>query len=395
MKDRSVAYVVTVLAPLVFSFAMALDLYIPTVPEIAQVFHTNQSTVQLTLSLFMLTQGVGQLLFGPLSDQVGRKPVALCSAAIFCFASLGCAISVNVVQLIVWRIVEAAGACGMTVVAFAMVRDLFERDLSARVFSYLNSTIAVSPLLAPVIGGQMAVWLGWRSNFYLLAGIGVACMALVAFFMTETQAHHHKVRFDLGVFKRYRSIFCQRAFFPYVLLAACAISVFFCFFSISPFIIISLLHVPETHFGYYFAVLGVVFLVGSALAGKLTPRIGARAVLLSGIVLLFFGAVMMLGWYQLFGLSMAEFLVPLLFAGLGASFIAGSSAGLALERFGHMAGTAASLLGATQFMGSSIAGSIMMHRMIVSTQPYAVTLLVLSVVAFVCYRIAPAEREAS
>lgn len=391
MKNRSVTYVVTVLAPLVFSFAMALDLYIPTVPEITHVFQTKQSVVQLTLSLFMLTQGMGQLLFGPLSDQVGRKPIALCSAAIFCFASLGCALSSSITELIVWRIVEAAGACGMMVVAFAMVRDLFERDLSARVFSYLNSTIAVSPLLAPLVGGQMAAWLGWRSNFYLLAAIGVACMLLVLCFMTETQAQHHKIRFDWRVFQRYKGIFCQRRFFPYVLLAACAISVFFCFFSISPFIIISLLHVPETHFGFYFAVLGVVFLVGSALAGKLTPRIGARRVLLSGIALLLMGALLMLLWYVFLGLSMSQFLVPVLFSGLGAAFIAGSSAGLALEHFGHMAGTAASLLGATQFMGSSLAGSLMMHRHIVSTQPYAVTLLVLSAVALLCFLLAPRD----
>lgn len=388
MRNKSVIYVVTVLAPLVFSFALALDLYIPTVPEIAHIFHAQASTVQLTLGLFMLMQGLGQLLFGPLSDHFGRKPVAIASSILFILASLACAVSQNVYDLIIARVFEAAGACGMMVVAFAMVRDLFEKDLSAKVFSYLNSTIAVSPLLAPLIGAYMARWLGWRSNFYLLALIGAACLSLIIFSMQETQSQEHKARFGREVFKRYWHIYRQLYFFPYVLMAGCAISVFFCFFSISPFIIIDMLKVPETHFGYYFAVLGIVFLVGSLLAGQLTPKWGVQRVLLAGVLLVLFGGLMMLVWYRLYGLSLSEFLIPLLFSGLGAAFMAGASAALALERFAELAGTAASLLGATQFMMSSIAAAIMMRGVVTSTQPYALTLIILGALSLLLYGIA-------
>ncbi|MDF1759852.1 MAG: multidrug effflux MFS transporter [Coxiellaceae bacterium] len=385
MRDKSIVYVVTVLAPLVFSFALALDLYIPSVPDIAAVYQVSSSTVQLTLSLFMFMQGLGQLLFGPLSDRFGRKPIALISAGLFILASIACGVSPNIDDLIIARIFQAAGACGMTVVAFAMVRDLFEKEVSAKVYSYLNSTIAVSPLMAPIVGAYMACWLGWRSNFYLLGLIGVGCFVLIAFAMRETQLAHHKADFNWSVFKRYWQIYSQRRFYPNVLMAGCAIAVFFSFFSISPFIIIKLLHVPEIHFGYYFAVLGVVFLCGSIVAGKIAPQVGVRRVLFAGVMLVLFGGLLMWGWYAWLGLSLSEFLVPLIFSGMGASFMAGSSAAMALEPFPEVAGTAASLLGASQFVFSAVVASIMMDREIVSTQPYAITLVVLGAISFILF----------
>ncbi|MDF1795851.1 MAG: multidrug effflux MFS transporter [Coxiellaceae bacterium] len=385
MRDKSIVYVVTVLAPLVFSFALALDLYIPSVPDIAAVYRVSSSTVQLTLSLFMLMQGLGQLLFGPLSDRFGRKPIALVSAGLFILASIACGLSPNINDLIIARIFQAAGACGMTVVAFAMVRDLFEKEVSAKVYSYLNSTIAVSPLMAPIIGAYVAQWLGWRSNFYLLGLIGVGCFLLIALAMRETQLPRHKATLDFSIFKRYWVIYSQRRFYPNVLMAGCAIAVFFSFFSISPFIIIKLLHVPETHFGYYFAVLGVVFLCGSITAGKMTPAVGVRRVLLSGVLLVLFGGLLMWGWGWLFGLSLSQFLVPLIFAGMGASFMAGSSAAMALEPFPEVAGTAASLLGATQFVFSSVVASIMMSVPITSAQPFSITVTSVGVLSVFLY----------
>jgi Bcr/CflA subfamily drug resistance transporter len=377
MHNRSVFVVVALLAPLVFSFALALDLYIPTVPEIAHVFHVDGESVQLTLSLFVLMQGLGQLFFGPLSDSVGRKPVALVSALLFTLGSLWCAWVDHIHWLIVARMVQAAGACGMMVVAFAMVRDLFEQELSARVFSYLNSTIAVSPLLAPIIGGYVGTWLGWRANFYLLALIGVGCVLLVASCVRETQDKQMRLAFDSAIFRRYWNIYSDRRFFPYIIGTACSISTFFCFFSISPYVIIQLLHVPVTHFGYYFAVLGVVFLMGSTIAGKLTPRIGARRLLTIGALAILFGGLMMWAWYGLAGLSLAQFLVPMFVSGMGAAFVAGTGAALALAPFPKAAGTAASLMGASNFVGASIAGSLMMHQQVLSSLPFALTLVAL------------------
>ncbi|MDF1653604.1 MAG: multidrug effflux MFS transporter [Coxiellaceae bacterium] len=385
MRDKSIVYVVTVLAPLVFSFALALDLYIPSVPDIAQLYHVKSGEVQLTLSLFILMQGLGQLLFGPLSDRFGRKPIAAISAFIFLLASIGCSLSPGIVTLIVMRIFQAAGACGMTVVAFAMVRDLYEKEQSARVFSYLNSTIAVSPLLAPLIGGYVAVWFGWRANFYLLAIIGAGCFLLVLMMIHETQKSAHKVAFDRKVFRRYWDIYKHHQFYPYVLIAGCAISLFFSFFSISPYVIISLLKVPITHFGYYFAVLGVVFLVGTILAGHLAPKVGVRRLLFTGITLMLFGGVVAWVWGAVVGLSLSQFLVPLLFSGMGASFMAGSAAAMALEPFPEVAGTAASLLGATQFVMPSIVASIMMAKPIHSAQPFSITVVVMGVISLVFF----------
>ena len=141
MKHRSVGYIVMVLAPLVFSFAFALDLYLPSIPVIKHQFHTSSAVVQLTMSLFMLALGVGQLFWGPLSDRFGRQCISSISALIFTFASLCCALVDNITLLIIFRMLQAVGACGMMVVAYAIVRDCFSGDRSARVINYLNSCL--------------------------------------------------------------------------------------------------------------------------------------------------------------------------------------------------------------------------------------------------------------
>jgi Bcr/CflA subfamily drug resistance transporter len=384
MKNRSTAYIITILAPLVVSFAFALDLYIPTVPHLVHVFQTTDARIQLTLSLFVLMQGLGQLVFGPWSDSVGRRPIALGGAVLFIVASLLCAAATTIWILILGRLIQAAGACAMMVVAFAMVRDCFDEAKSAKVYSYLNSTIAVSPLFAPVIGGYMSHAFGWRANFYLLVGIGVLCLIAGLFFVKET--HDHSKRLPLGrdVFVRYGSLMWDRRFWPFALCAGAGIAAFFCFFSISPFIIITLLHVPVMHFGYYFAVLGVVFLLGSMLSGKLAPIVGAKRLLRLGAFLILIGGITLFLAYWMFGLGLLEFLPPVFVGCLGGAFVVGNAAALALAPFPQFAGAASALLGAVEFVMASICGTLMMHEAVTSTQPYAVVLLVVGALSVFC-----------
>lgn len=388
MKEKSILYFVAVLAPLVFSFAFALDIYIPSVPSLVGVFHTTEALVQLTLSLYMLMMGVGQLLVGPLSDRFGRKPVALCSAVTFLLASLAIVFVGNILAMIVLRMLQAFGACGMMVVAFAMVRDCYSDAMSAKVLSYLNSTIAVSPLFAPVLGGYIAKTLGWRACFAVLACLGSLCVLSVLWLQQETHATHQRVAFNLQVFRRYGQLLASSRVWPYALAAGCGIAMFFCFFSISPFIIITLLKVSTTHFGYYFAVLGVAFLFGSMLSARLVAVIAPRRLIALGAMMALVAGVVMYLLELRFGMSLAEFLLPTLLAGVGASFIAGNAAALILEPYPEYAGTAAAILGSCQFASASVAASIMLHQRVVSTNPYAITLIVLATLTLVAMFVA-------
>lgn len=382
MKNKSLPYFIIVLAPLVFSFAFALDIYIPSVPSLVSVFDTTAAMVQLTLSLYMLMMGVGQLVMGPLSDRFGRRPIALISSVLFLLASLSIVIAPNILSVILLRMLQAMGASGMMCVAFAMVRDCYHDDMSAKVLSYLNSTIAVSPLFAPLLGGYIAATWGWRTNFIVLSVLAAICVLSVLFMQQETHASHRRVAFDAAIFSRYWRLLLDRNVWPFLLASACGMSMFFCFFSISPFIIIDILHVPEQHFGYYFAILGVAFLLGSMISARLVNsfspiyllRVGASMAMLAGMTMYVLD--------QFFGVSLWTFLAPTLLAGVGAAFIVGNGAALVLEPYPEYAGTASALLGAGQFAGASLAASIMMLPQITSSIPYAITVIILALLIF-------------
>ena len=177
--NYSVRKLVLLLSPLVVGLAFAMDIYVPALPHISMLFDVSASQMQMTLTVFMLTAGLMQLIVGPLSDHYGRK--LLCQMMIFVFAlgTVLCSFAVSIETLILSRIVQAIGACGMMVVGFAIVRDVFSGVESAKVYSFLNGIIAFSPMFAPFIGGYLDVYYGWPSTF--LALLVIAVIAFICF----------------------------------------------------------------------------------------------------------------------------------------------------------------------------------------------------------------------
>ena len=368
--------IILLLSPLVAAFAFALDIYIPTLPTVLKTFHTTQSMLQLTLSVFLITGGFGQLVIGPISDHFGRRPVAMISALIFMLASIACALAPSVGLLIVGRMLQSLGVCGLMVVANAVVRDLYDENDSAQVYSYLNGAIAFSPLFAPIIGGYLAVWLGWRSNFYFLALFALVTLLVICFLLKESLQVQYRQRLNLKVFTHYATLFKNPDFLFYILCASGAVSCFFTFFSLSPYVLINLLHVPEQQFGLYFGILGVTFFVGSLLAGFLVGRMGVEKIIRMGILLLLLGGLCMLLWYEIGGLSKGGFIWPMLFIGTGGSFLIGAGSAGAMAPFPEMAGTASAVLGASEFIVSSIVGFLALLRSVQSDMPLAFVAIV-------------------
>lgn len=378
MKHYKHSQFILILTPFVFSFAFGLDIYIPIVPQMSQIFYTTPAMVQLTLSLFLLMTGLGQLFIGPLSDQWGRKRVFYLSSFFYAVGSIGCALSTTIYELIAARLVCSIGACGMLVTSFAIVRDLFSNEQSAKMYSFLNGAIGISPTLAPIIGGYLSFYFGWKSVFYFLASIGFFALFITRYFIQETLSIEKRIKLDRAIFKRYIQICSHREFMIYSLLAGLAEGVFFCFFSISPFIIIDRLGIPTHIFGYYFAIFGSVIGVGGFVSGKLIEKIGVLQTIKLGILLMFFGGVSMLVWSHLGGLSLEGFLFPMVIACTGAMFLIGSSASLALEPFPLIAGTASAAFGAIEFTISALAGSILMLYPVHSTIPYGLAIVFLA-----------------
>ena len=374
---------VMILGPAVFVFAFALDIYIPVIPELHRIFHASQEQLQLTLSLFMLAIAAGQLLYGPLSDQVGRLKPAIGAAVIMCIGTVLCAMASSITMLYIGRIIQAFGCCGLLVTAYAIVRDAFSGRDSARVYAYLNCFISISPLFAPLIGGYLDYYFGWRAVFWGLLALGITTLLLSCSLYHESHAIEKRKPIDKGIVKRYLHILAQDDFRFYTLSASIAITVYFTFFSVSPYIIITLLHVSPEHFGLYFSVLGVTLIIGSLICGRIVDKLGVSKTLVLGATCILIGGIIMTAWYWLLGLSLAGFLIPFTIAGLGAAFAMGAGQGGAMEPFPAIAGTAAALFGAIEFAFCGVGGFVVMHWPIHSPLPLSLFYTVIA--AFVLF----------
>lgn len=391
MRTYKIYQIVLLLTPFVFSFAFGLDIYIPIVPQMSEIFETSPALVNLTLSLFLFFTGFGQLLIGPLSDRFGRRIIMLASSFCYLLGSLFCAVAPNITCLILARLICSIGACGMLTTSFAIVRDLYSGRESARIYSFINGAIGISPTFAPMIGGYLAVYLGWQSVFIFLALLGLLSMGIGWSLIGETHAIDMRTPIDRTLFMRYRDIFINRQFLTYSLISGFAESVFFCFFSISPFIIIDLLAIPTEHFGYYFSAFGCAIAAGGFIGGKIINKFGGDFTIILGFVLMCLGGGSMLAWHYWLNLSLLGFLFPMALACTGAIFIVGACASAALEPFGQMAGTAAAAFGALEFSMAAIIGSLLMLFPVHSTMPYGIVILLVTSLSLIAFRQRPLE----
>lgn len=396
MKNYKIYQFILIFTPFVFSFAFGLDIYIPIVPQMTEIFSTSQGMIQLTLSLFLFITGAGQLFVGPLSDQYGRKIVLYASSAFYAIGALGCIVSPNIYWLLFFRVVSGFGACGMLVTAFAIVRDLFTQEKSAKMYSFLNGATGISPTFAPILGGYLALYFGWTSVFIFLAFIGMIALMITKQCVKETHPKENRVKVDKQIFARYWEIFTHRKFIKYALIAALADSVFFCFFSVSPVIIIKLHEVPAHEFGYYFALFGLVIAIGGFVGGKIVEKVGISLTIAIGIALVMLGGVSMLACHYLSLPGLFGFLIPMAISCAGAMFLIGASASAALEPFGLVAGTAAAAFGCIEFGLSAFAGSVLMAFPIASSVPYALSLVIIALLLMGMFLIkeAKAAKEA-
>ncbi|TNF68638.1 MAG: Bcr/CflA family efflux MFS transporter [Gammaproteobacteria bacterium] len=383
LSSRSVVMVILIIAPQIFSFAFALDIYVPSIPIIKEYFNASQISVQLTVSLFLLMTGLGQLFMGPLSDQIGRRKIVLTSIIIFIIGSIICTVANNIEVLIIGRIVQAFGACGMMVSAFAMVRDLFDGDDCAKIYSFLNSTIALSPLVAPVIGGYLEVWINWRASFAVLAILSCLILASALLNINETLPSERRNKISRGLLKQYVTVLKSRTFLIYTFCAAAGFAGFLTFFSSSSYIIISLLKIPVDHFGFYFAAIGIVFFIGSFISGYCAKRFRTYTTVAIGAVLMAISGLVMLYWYYSFGLTIWGFMGPMMIMGIGGAMLMGGGAGGAIEPFGEMAGTASAVFGSFEFVFAFIVSTVVLEWKVESTIPLAITLLVFGLIAVI------------
>jgi len=386
---NSIPKLILVLAPMVIGLPVAMDIYVPAIPNLATLFHVSAGRMQLTLTLFMITAGIMQLVIGPLSDQFGRKVMSFITIAIFALGTFLCSTAGSTMQLIFFRMIQAIGSCGMLVIAFAIVRDLYHGDESAEVYSFLNGIIAFSPMFAPFIGSFLDVRYGWPSTFLALLVIAALAFISMSVGLKETLSPKHRQRLDANIFREYKQISMNKTFSIYTLSTAMGLSYLYLFCSISPYIIIRLLHIPELHYGYYFCFMGISFFVGSFLSGYIVKKIGVYRTVVAGFWITLIGGILMTTWYFITGLTIGNFIWPMLLIGIGGTFCMGAGNGGAMEPFTETIGAAAALGGAFRFSFAAVLGSLVITKNVSSTLPLALPAVIFSVaglIIFICCR---------
>lgn len=339
--------------------ALSIDMSLPALPTLAQVFGTDADRAALTLSMFLAGYSVSQLFYGPLADRYGRRPPLLVGLALFALAGIGCAAAHGIDQLIWWRLLQGVGACAGPILARAVVRDLYERRRGVQILSYMTLVMSVAPLLAPIIGGYL-LRVDWRAIFALLAAVGLLVLGAAWFGLPESipQRNHQAIR-PTELLRNLVDFFRRRVCVGYSLLVSFVFCGLFSYISGSPFVFIEVFGVPSDRYGYLFGLTAFSLMIGALANARLVHRVAAATILRSGTGLILAAGLAMLvcGGLRLGGV--AGIIGPMLLYVVGMGMVMPNAVAAAMEPVPHMAGFASSLIGCLQTAAGSLVGYLL------------------------------------
>jgi DHA1 family bicyclomycin/chloramphenicol resistance-like MFS transporter len=369
---------------------LAMDIYLASMPTMAGALTATTSEVQLTLSVYMYGWGIAQLFAGPLSDRYGRRPALLASLFVFVGASLFCALSRDVYMLIGGRLVQAVSIASIGVVPRAAVRDLYTGDKAAHILSLMGVVLGIAPVVAPIIGSNLHVWLGWQSNFVAVAIYGAVLWLCVYVALPETLARRDvRATVPRVVVANYRQLLASRAYVGYLLVAAFGYSGLFAFLAGSAVVFVDVMGAGERSFGIMFGSVMLGNIIGAMIGSRVVQMIGiprlvrlaTRLMLVAGLAL---GVFALLGVRHPLAVIVPMFAFMVTFTMTMPPAIAG-----ALTPFPQIAGSASSLLAFCQFVVASTAALAVGLTLDGTTRPMSLAIAVASVGTFLSVRLVP------
>lgn len=378
--------------------AMTIDLYLPALPAIARDYAVPPAMVQLTLTAFFIGMALGQLVYGPVSDRIGRRPAIIFGCALYVVASIACAMAPNVELMVVARFVQALGCCSGMVVVRAVVRDRYDHRDSARIFSLFMLVLAVAPLFAPALGSWLVMVMDWRAVFLALALYGLAMLVAVWLRLDESRSEETaRTAREESVWASYLDVMKQRRIIGYMLVGSANGATLFAYISTAPDLIIESWGYDEWEFSFIFALIAVA-IVGSAQVNRWallhrTPDwvLGAATLVSSAMGAVLLAAVLM-------GAAPVPVMVLMALVLGGNGFIGGNAMAGALSIDPMRAGTISGLLGAVTFAMGALTSAIAAALHDGTARPLALTLLAALVMASLSYftlaRPAPGDARA-
>lgn len=347
---------ILILSGLMAFTSLSTDIYLPAMPTMAEDLHGN---VELTITGFLIGFTIAQLIWGPISDHMGRRKPLFIGMVLFIIGSAGCALSTSITQIVFWRVFQALGACTGPMLARAMIRDLFARTRAAQMLSTLVLVMAIAPIAGPLIGGQIIRLSTWHSIFWLLVVIG-ALMFISLNWLPETLPEDKRVKASLaGAFRNYRSLLTNGRFMRYTLSLTFYYVGAYAFITGSPFVYISYYHVDPQHYGWLFALNIIGVMAMSVVNRRLVQRHALEQLLKYATLLAALAAVVLALLVKLeSGGVVAIIITVFLFFSMN-GIIAATSTAAALDAVPNIAGSASALIGALQY-GSGIISSLLL-----------------------------------
>ncbi|WP_439573634.1 multidrug effflux MFS transporter [Phreatobacter sp.] len=262
---------------------MALNLPLPALPMLTQLFDSDPGFIQLTITLYLAGMAVSQLVLGPLSDRFGRRPVVLTALALTAATSLFAAFAASASMLVLARVLQSFGASAGQVIGRAIIRDVFDRDRSASMIGWVTMAMVVAPMVAPTFGGLLIESVGWRWVFVATAVVALAAMALTFQRLPETRATVSSPTIS-QLLADARGLARDRIFVGYLLLGALSSITFFAFLGGAPHITITLMGQSTTTYGLWFIVNASGYMIGNAICGRYSARLGSDRLMLWGCI---------------------------------------------------------------------------------------------------------------
>ncbi|MES2906493.1 MAG: multidrug effflux MFS transporter [Pseudomonadota bacterium] len=372
----------------------AIDMYLPALPSIAADLNASTAATQMTIMAFFIGFGLSQLIYGPVSDIVGRKPPVYFGLVVFFFASIGCAFAPSIEWLIALRFIQGIGGAGPLIIPRAIIRDMHTGVEATKLLSLVMLVFSVCPILAPLVGSGLIVPFGWRAVFVAIGIVAALGMILLYTAQEETHPKHARVKAEMrAVMRGYGRLVRHKRFLGLTSIGALGMGSFFCFLASSSFIYINHFGLTPTQYSFGFSINAVGFIAASQFSATLGQRFGMANVIKTAVSIYSVMALVLLG-VTLAGADNLYVLATLLFftfAGLG--LVVPATMVLALDDHGPIAGMAAALGGTIQMVLGGVMIVIVSQFFDGTPRPMVIAIAGCAIMAFIIAHTTLRKRE--
>lgn len=333
---------------------ITLDMHLPALPAMADYFHSSDSQLQLTLTLYTLGSAISLLVSGPLTDRFGRRPILLVGLFLYVLATVACALANSLEVLIIARLFQALGGCCTTVIGRVIVRDYFDRHEQARLLGLISMAMAISPMAAPVLGSLMLPFINWRGLFVVLGVIGAGLYLVVYRRLPETRPPQVAAAPPSNLLRLYGQLLRDRYFLRYSLAIGCVYSTYFPFISESSALLQRGFHLSTTAYALVFAATISGYMLGANLFRRLVLRFEPDALISAAIGVNVLGSLLLAAATALLPADWLAIVLPMVVIMVSVGMVIPACQLSVLQPYGAIAGTASGLFFFTQMFLTAV-----------------------------------------